>query len=158
MNSKLSDDMKSGIAECQKSCNNLKQKFGVRLAVDTNRNVKENSMCTITDDIFLRGLIMMLVDATLKTIKDDQLGIYSFGFCLIIMSDRFLVAAEKISRWLSAPDSSKNYNEAREKHQKDTCSWFLNGMQFRDFQEKGGILWIKGTGKLPDNCCGRGRY
>ena len=73
------------------------------------------------------------------------------------MNDRLIIAAEKIFRWLSVPDSSKNYNEAREKHQEDTCSWFLNGTWFRDLQENAGILWIKGTGKLPDKyrelCC-----
>jgi len=53
--------------------------------------------------------------------------------------------AEKVLQWLSAPDSSKNYNEARKKHQKDTCSWFLDGTWFSDLQDKADILWIKGT-------------
>ena len=87
-------------------------------------------------------------ESTLKIIKDDQLGSYLFLFYLLTTSDN--LTAEKIFRWLSAPDSSKNYNEAREKHQKDTCSWFLNGTQFRDLQENGGFVWIKGTGKSSD--------
>jgi len=62
---------------------------------------------------------------------------------LKITKDEHLV--DKICKWLSAPDSSKNLNEALEKHQKDTCSWFLNGKQFRDLQQKANILWIKGT-------------
>jgi hypothetical protein len=60
-----------------------------------------------------------------------------------------LISAEKIYQWLSAPDSSKNYYEAREKHQEETCSWFLNGTRFHELQEKAGFLWIKGTGKFP---------
>ena len=97
---------------------------------------------------------MMLLDAqvegTLKIIKDDQLGSYPFLFYLMTTSDN--LTAEKIFRWLSAPDSSKNYNEARDKHQTDTCSWFLNGTRFRDLQENGDFLWIKGTGKSSNNC------
>ena len=95
---------------------------------------------------------MMVVAAniqrTLKTIKDDQLGSDKFQFCPIIINDRLLITAKKVLKWLSAPDSSKNYNEALEKHQKDTCSWFLNGTWFSDLQDKAGILWIKGIGKL----------
>ena len=95
---------------------------------------------------------MILLDAktesTFKMIKDDQLGSYLFLFYLMATSDN--LTAKDIFRWLSAPDSSKNYNEAREKHQKDTCSWFLNGTRFRDLQENGGFVWIKGTGKSSD--------
>jgi hypothetical protein len=54
--------------------------------------------------------------------------------------------ADKIYQWLSAPDSSKNYNDARKKHQEGTCSWFLDGECFREFQEKADFLWIKGKG------------
>ena len=94
----------------------------------------------------------MLLDAkfesTSNIIEDDQLGSYLFLFYLITMSDN--LTAKDIFRWLSAPDSSKNYNEARDKHQKDTCSWFLNGIRFRDLQENGGFVWIKGTGESSD--------
>jgi hypothetical protein len=48
----LTDDMKSRIAQCQKSCDDLKQKLDRRLNMDTNRQ--------------------------LKLIKDDQLGNYNF--------------------------------------------------------------------------------
>ena len=61
-----------------------------------------------------------------------------------------LITAEKVLKWLSAPEISKNYNEAREKHQKDTCSWVFDGKWFGDLQEKTDILWIKGIGKLSN--------
>ncbi|KAG6904588.1 hypothetical protein DXG01_008829, partial [Tephrocybe rancida] len=56
--------------------------------------------------------------------------------------------AQKIHSWLSPPDSSKNYNEAYKKRQPDTCTWFLKGMQFLDWTENPGFLWIKGKGCL----------
>ncbi|KAF8955178.1 hypothetical protein BDZ97DRAFT_1710146 [Flammula alnicola] len=71
------------------------------------------------------------VENTVTTIKDDQL-------------------AEKIYKWLSAPDSSRNRNEALDKRQADTCSWFLDGEQFHDWIENPGFLWIKGKGKGLD--------
>ena len=117
LDSQLSDDMKSRIAECQKSCDDLKQKFGARLAMNTNRqgtriegdakeikgdvkeikgNIDKNSKCRIHNDGIPHPLIMMFVDAniqiTLKTIKDDQLGSYEFRFCLTtLMSYRCLL-------------------------------------------------------------------
>ena len=58
LSSKLSDDMKSRIAQCQKSCDDLKQKFGARVIIDTNLDVKEikgdidrNSKCRIHADV-----------------------------------------------------------------------------------------------------------
>ena len=88
------------------------------------------------------------IQRVLKINKDDQLGSDEFQFCLIIINDRLLITAEKVLKWLSAADSSKNYNEAREKHEKDTCSWFLDGTWFCDLQDKAGILWINGISKL----------
>ena len=93
----------------------------------------------------------MVVDVNiLKMVKDDQLGGYQLRFYVMIISNHFFIAAREVRQWLSAPDSSKNYNEARDKHQKDTCSWFLDGTWFRDLQEEAGIFWIKGIGKLSD--------
>ncbi|KDR67891.1 hypothetical protein GALMADRAFT_146882 [Galerina marginata CBS 339.88] len=57
---------------------------------------------------------------------------------------------EKIRKWLSPPDSSKTCNEADEKRQVDTCSWFLEGGRFRDWEARPGFLWVQGkpgTGK-----------
>jgi hypothetical protein len=50
--------------------------------------------------------------------------------------------------WLSAPDSSKNKNEASDKRQVDTCAWFLEGERFRMWQENPGFLWVKGKRKF----------
>ncbi|KAF8196089.1 ectomycorrhiza-induced ankyrin-domain/NACHT-domain-containing protein [Pholiota molesta] len=99
MKYQITSDMQSRIAQCQKSCDELKVKFDRRMNMDTNRQI--------------------------KTIKDGQL-------------------ADKIYQWLSAPDSSRNYNDARKKYQEGTCSWFLDGERFREFQEKANFLWIKG--------------
>ena len=88
------------------------------------------------------------IQRALKTNKDDQFGSDKFQFCLIIINDHLLITAQIVLNWLSAPDSSKNYNEAREKHEKGTSSWFLDGTWFCDLQDKAGILWIKGIGKL----------
>ncbi|KDR70451.1 hypothetical protein GALMADRAFT_76153, partial [Galerina marginata CBS 339.88] len=57
-------------------------------------------------------------------------------------------SAEKIRGWLSPPDTSKNRNEADEKRQVDTCSWFLDGERFHEWQGTPGFLWVKGKGKL----------
>ncbi|KAF8199449.1 ankyrin repeat-containing domain protein [Pholiota molesta] len=114
LNTQLFDDMKSRITQCQKSCNDLKQKLDTRIGIDTNRQGARTEA------------VASEIKRNLETIKDD-------------------VKAEKIYQWLSAPDSSKNYHEAREKHQAETCSWFLNGRRFHELQEKAGFLWIKGT-------------
>lgn len=50
--------------------------------------------------------------------------------------------------WLSPPDTSRNRNEASEKHQDNTCSWFLNGERFLEWQVNPGFLWVKGKGEL----------
>jgi hypothetical protein len=63
------------------------------------------------------------------------------------MTEHPSFSARDIQKWLDAPDSSRNYNDARKKHQKDTCSWFLDGERFREFQERADFLWIKGKGK-----------
>ena len=55
--------------------------------------------------------------------------------------------AKEIHAWLAAPDSSKNKNEASDKHQVDSCAWFLEGERFRMWQENPGFLWVKGKRK-----------
>lgn len=64
-----------------------------------------------------------------------------------------IFSARDIRQWLAAPDSSKNYHDARKKHQKDTCAWFLDGEHFHKFQESADFLWIKGKGKQHDKFC-----
>ncbi|KDR72037.1 hypothetical protein GALMADRAFT_50672, partial [Galerina marginata CBS 339.88] len=52
--------------------------------------------------------------------------------------------AAKIHRWLSPPDTSNNRNEADEKRQNGTCSWFLNGERFLKWYKDPGFLWVYG--------------
>ncbi|KAF8888394.1 ankyrin repeat-containing domain protein, partial [Gymnopilus junonius] len=54
----------------------------------------------------------------------------------------------KIKNWLSAPDSSRNMNEAYGKLQDGTCSWFFEGEQFSTWKEEPSFLWVKGKGKF----------
>ena len=49
-----------------------------------------------------------------------------------------------IRSWLSPPDPSTNYNIAREDHLDGTSSWFIQGGTFKDWKEKGSLLWIYG--------------
>ena len=60
----------------------------------------------------------------------------------------FIYPAEKIRQWLAAPDSSRNQNEARDKRQVDTCTWFFEGERFRAWRKNPGFLWVKGKRKF----------
>jgi hypothetical protein len=52
---------------------------------------------------------------------------------------------------LAAPDPSRNYNEAREKHQENTGFWFINSPQFAEWKMKPDILlWVRGMRKFSD--------
>ncbi|KAF7971442.1 hypothetical protein HWV62_21216 [Athelia sp. TMB] len=56
---------------------------------------------------------------------------------------------EHIYRWLAAPDTSGNYNAAREKHHATTGAWLIEGEQFVRWKETpGSALWIYGTRKF----------
>ncbi|KAF7968506.1 hypothetical protein HWV62_30226 [Athelia sp. TMB] len=62
----------------------------------------------------------------LKGIKDDQ-------------------KKEKIERWLVAPDTSLNYKAARDKHQRGTGSWLVDGADFIGWKDDSdSILWLRG--------------
>ncbi|KAF7974001.1 hypothetical protein HWV62_13619 [Athelia sp. TMB] len=53
---------------------------------------------------------------------------------------------KEIYQWLAAPDTSGNYNAAREKHHETTGAWFLEGDEFVHWKETpGSALWINGT-------------
>ena len=55
MTSLISDDMKSRIAQCQKCCDDLKQKFITRLNVETNRHtaeIKGDSMYHVHNNVY----------------------------------------------------------------------------------------------------------
>jgi len=101
------------------------QKFDRRLEMDTNRQV--------------------------KGIKDDQLG--TIDFSLLIICNDPNILAEKICKWLSAPDSSGNYNAACEQRQEDTCAWLHDDEHFIEWQKNPGFLWIKGKGKPSNQPC-----
>ena len=54
--------------------------------------------------------------------------------------------AKEIYRWLAAPDTSGNYNAAREKHHAMTGAWLIEGKEFSHWKETpGSALWIYGT-------------
>ncbi|KAF7976049.1 hypothetical protein HWV62_7960 [Athelia sp. TMB] len=66
----------------------------------------------------------------LKGIKDDQ-------------------KKEKIERWLVAPDTSLNYKAARDKHQRGTGSWLVDGADFiRWKHDSDSVLWLRGGREL----------
>jgi hypothetical protein len=51
----------------------------------------------------------------------------------------------KIRRWLSAPDSSTNYQKALKLRQADTGSWFLEGREYTRWRtEAASRLWLYG--------------
>ena len=55
MTSQLSDDMKSRVAQCQKCCDDLKQKFNTRLNIEIEAAVKEikgDSMYHVHNDAY----------------------------------------------------------------------------------------------------------
>ena len=59
MTSQLSDDMKSQVAQCQKCCDDLKQKFNTRMNIEieaTVKGIKGDSTYRVSDDVyFLRA-------------------------------------------------------------------------------------------------------
>ncbi|KAF8266134.1 hypothetical protein EI94DRAFT_231040 [Lactarius quietus] len=46
--------------------------------------------------------------------------------------------------WLSPPDPSTNYNNARDIYQDGTATWFCEGSVFEEWNAKGSLLWICG--------------
>jgi hypothetical protein len=60
-----------------------------------------------------------------------------------------LLLGEKIREWLRAPDLSRNYNEAREKHTEGTGTWLTSGKVYKLWKACAGqLLWIHGNGEL----------
>jgi hypothetical protein len=57
--------------------------------------------------------------------------------------------AKEIYQWLSPSDTSRNYNEACEKHHAETCSWFTSGTQFAEWKANADhFLWVYGMRKF----------
>ncbi|KAF9479013.1 hypothetical protein BDN70DRAFT_716430 [Pholiota conissans] len=88
-------------------------------------------------------LQIRLILETSKMTKEIKNHSANIQIMLDIIKDDKL--AEEIWKWLSAPDSSGNYNAALGKRQAGTCDWFLNGKWFDDIEQEAGLLWIKGT-------------
>ncbi|KZP30950.1 hypothetical protein FIBSPDRAFT_69905 [Athelia psychrophila] len=54
--------------------------------------------------------------------------------------------ADKIWKWLDAPDSSGNFLAAREKHHEQTGTWFIEGEEYLRWKETPDpALWVYGT-------------
>ena len=51
---------------------------------------------------------------------------------------------QKIERWLSPPDPSKNYNVGLRELHKETATWFLEGRIFQEWHSTCSLLWIHG--------------
>lgn len=148
MKIQISPDLKSRIVQCQKSCASLENGFYKRVHLDTNIQVHQNSTFLLILQCLQSELTLADTGRILDVIKDDILGTFEFLFSWRIKKNSFNSVADKINKWLSPPDSSKNRNEADEKRQVDTCSWFLNREHFLEWQTNPGFLWIKGKGKL----------
>ncbi|KZP27082.1 hypothetical protein FIBSPDRAFT_818692, partial [Athelia psychrophila] len=54
--------------------------------------------------------------------------------------------ANRIYEWLGAPDSSGNFQAAREKHHENTGTWFIKGEQYAEWKDTpDSTLWVYGT-------------
>ncbi|KAJ7466547.1 hypothetical protein FB451DRAFT_1561205 [Mycena latifolia] len=53
--------------------------------------------------------------------------------------------AKKLREWLQLPpDMGTKHGATQQLHLKGTCSWFLDGVQFKEWKETSGSLWVKG--------------
>ena len=119
----LSSDMKTRLESFQARCQNLRGKFNNRIVIGMH-----------------------------KMLKDGKLGkrLTSSSVCLswTLTEESIVTSAErheKILQWLNAPDPSRNYNTAREKHREGTGSWFLAGNEFKNWKNsQGSLLWVEG--------------
>jgi hypothetical protein len=50
--------------------------------------------------------------------------------------------------WLSPPDSSINHNHACKTQHDGTATWFIQGIEFREWKNNGSLLWINGNRTL----------
>ena len=106
-----------------------------------------------TQYVNIRGGTFNEIAGDQINIAGDESGHYQFAFIsgFQTTTDRFITA--KIERWLSPSDSTKNYQEALQNRQKGTCSWFLEGEWFIEWQARPDVLlWIKGIGSVLQLC------
>ena len=85
-----------------------------------------------------------------RIIYDDTLGISILEYLSIYqVSDYYIFSGNNIRNWLSPIDTSGSYNEAREKCQEQTGSWFIEGETFNEWKEEADkLLWIHGKGEF----------
>jgi len=89
------------------------------------------------------------VQQNVQVIKDDGLSAYMAELSQRFIYSWSLLSGEKIYQWLAAPDPSRNYNEACEKHQENTGFWFINSPQFAEWKMQPDILfWVCGMHKF----------
>ncbi|KAF7984125.1 hypothetical protein HWV62_16756 [Athelia sp. TMB] len=79
-----------------------------------------------------------------KGIQDEQkslslLHLETGTFLLTRLPER------SINKWMAAPDTSLSYKAAREKHQKGTGSWLVDGFKFKTWKDcSDSVLWLRG--------------
>ena len=124
----ISGDLKSRIDTYQKDCASLKDRFSIRIHVDTNIQVTEMKVNIGT---FLLSCLFVpfsnLFAVNVGRMIDDELGASELQFFEKLIIICSIHPADKIRHWLAAPDSSRNKNEASYKRQVHTCTWFLEG-------------------------------
>jgi hypothetical protein len=83
--------------------------------------------------------------STLHIMRSVRILIFTdvdFWCLLFILTETQL--KEKMHKWLSPPDPSKNQNIARKSHHKGTASWFFQGSIFEEWKQSSSLLWIHG--------------
>ncbi|THH13086.1 hypothetical protein EW146_g7087 [Bondarzewia mesenterica] len=134
LRSALSSNIANQVQQCQRRCDDLTKKFDRRVAVTTHKDVR-----TVPFGHQIRGssiLTMAIAAVAREGVRELQQG---------AQRAQLDALRDKIYEWLSAPDPSVNYNEAREKFTLETGKWFIDGRQFADWKEKAGsFLWIYG--------------
>ena len=94
----ISGDLKSRIDTCQKDCASLKDRFSIRVHVDTNIQVKEMKFDMGT--YLLLCLFMPfsnLFAANIGRMVDDELGASEFCILLLIDYNLFNLPSERYS-------------------------------------------------------------
>ncbi|KAJ7761728.1 hypothetical protein B0H16DRAFT_1719365 [Mycena metata] len=59
-------------------------------------------------------------------------------------SDTIEAVANKLERWLGAPDMRQKQHDTEKLQMQGTGQWFLESAQFMEWQENPGVLWIEG--------------
>ncbi|KAL8802386.1 MAG: hypothetical protein Q9182_003876, partial [Xanthomendoza sp. 2 TL-2023] len=90
-------------------------------------------------DSLTSGLNIDHVNLSLETRKDVQ------GLRKQTCSIEQKLLLVRITKWLSVPDPSVNYNEARQRRQASTGKWFTNDSKYAAWKtEPNSIMWLHG--------------